>query len=91
MSQTINNTNEMIPCPACNGIGKHLTLIESKPCLLCIGTGKIPKDIHSLFITLESRLQELSSRSSETKTNENWFCSLPTEEKAKALGLMSLS
>ena len=65
-------------CKICGGTGTSNTCVNGtfKPCTFCDGTGEYePFDADV----------ELDKLDSEPQTNEEWFCQLSTEEKAKWL------
>ena len=65
-------------CPVCDGTGTSNTCVNGtfKPCTFCDGTGEYePFDADV----------ELDKLYPTEQTNEEWFCQLPTEEKAKWL------
>ena len=66
----------MDKCLICDGTGTSNTCVNGtfKPCSFCDGTGEYePFDTDV----------ELDKLDSKPQTNEEWFCSLSTEEKAK--------
>lgn len=63
-------------CKYCNGTGTSNICVNGtfKPCSFCDGTGEYePFDLDV----------ELDKLDNEPITNEEWFCTLSTEEKAK--------
>ena len=65
-------------CKVCGGTGTSNTCVNGtfKPCSFCDGTGEYePFDADV----------ELDKLYPAKQTNEEWFCQLPTEEKAKWL------
>lgn len=63
-------------CKICGGTGTSNTCVNGtfKPCSFCDGTGEYePFDLDV----------ELDKLYPTEQTNEEWFCNLPTEEKAK--------
>lgn len=65
-------------CKICGGTGTSNTCVNGtfKPCTFCDGTGEYePFDLDV----------ELDKLDNEPPTNEEWFCGLSTEEKAKVL------
>ena len=65
-------------CKICGGTGTSNTCVNGtfKPCIFCDGTGE--------YEPFDADI-ELDKLDSEPHTNEEWFCSLPTEEKADKL------
>lgn len=64
-------------CKYCNGTGYVKTIsVGGVPCSACNGTGEYkPFDTDV----------ELDKLYPPEQTNEEWFCQLPTEEKAKVI------
>ena len=65
-------------CKVCGGTGTSNTCVNGifKPCTFCDGTGE--------YEPFDADI-ELDKLDSEPQTNEEWFCQLPTEEKARWL------
>ena len=65
-------------CKMCGGTGTSNTCVNGtfKPCTFCDGTGE--------YEPFDADI-ELDKLDSEPQTNEEWFCGLSTEEKAKWL------
>ncbi|SDC49999.1 hypothetical protein SAMN04487864_108155 [Succiniclasticum ruminis] len=63
-------------CKICGGTGTSNTCVNGtfKPCTFCDGTGE--------YEPFDADI-ELDKLDSEPQTNEEWFCGLSTEEKAK--------
>ena len=65
-------------CKVCGGTGTSNTCVNGtfKPCTFCDGTGE--------YEPFDADI-ELDKLYPTEQTNEEWFCSLSTEEKAKWL------
>ena len=62
-------------CPRCDGNGKYKTIFGNIViCDFCYGTGEIA-------YSDDNRIEPIGNK--KPKTNEEWFCTLSTEEKAR--------
>ena len=64
-------------CNRCDGNGKYKTIFGNTViCDICYGTGEI-------VYSEDDRIESIGNK--KPTTNEEWFCQLPTEQKAKWL------
>lgn len=64
-------------CPRCDGMGKYINIFgDVIRCDFCYGTGEIKRNEDGSVSPIGKQREQ---------TNEEWFCFLPTEEKAKWL------
>ena len=64
-------------CPRCGGSGKYTNIFgDYIRCDFCYGTGEIVYGEDDRIVSVGKQ---------KPMTNEEWFCSMSTEEKVKAL------
>ena len=64
-------------CNRCAGNGKYTNIFgDIVRCDFCYGTGKIKYEDDGKIVPIGKQ---------KPKTNEEWFCQLPTKEKAKRI------
>ena len=85
-------------CPICDGMGTSNTCVNGtfKPCTFCDGTGEVMTNDIKIRCD-DCKFQEncvdygwqdckkFTQKATEPMTNEEWFCTLSTEEKAEKL------
>ena len=75
----------MDKCPICDGTGTSNTCVNGtfKPCSFCDGTGECDANEVDRFNAVDFiKVMEMVKN---PQTNEEWFCQLPTDEKARWL------
>ena len=76
-------------CKVCGGTGTSNTCVNGtfKPCTFCDGTGEFdPNEVDRFNAVDVIKVMEMVKK---PMTNEEWFCGLTTEEKAKVMAEVS--
>ena len=72
-------------CKICGGTGTSNTCVNGtfKPCTFCDGTGECDANEVDRFNAVD--FIKVMGMVKKPQTNEEWFCSLSTEEKANVI------